>query len=205
MARGAAVLVAMGLTALPARSASTVPRIDPPSEALQRVQATPTATRSYVNQRFGFSLQYPPVFTQQDPLPADGSGARFATANGSAWFLAYGRRHPPGPSLAEVLREEEALFQEPGATVTYRRRGESWFVLSGTREATPGGERRIFYYRVVVSRDATVTNVLRIDYPFARKLAFDDAVTLMSRSFRGGRPGPGPASEAVAQDGGPRR
>jgi hypothetical protein len=136
-------------------------------------------TRTYRNERHGFGLSYPAEFVlDRATLPADGSGAEFWTADGSAGFAVYGGENAARRPLRDVLAEARAnIAAQDGGRVTYTRLGTDWFVVSGVADG------RIVYQRTVLGRGGRRVATLYVSYPEAEKARWDAAVTLMSRSF----------------------
>jgi hypothetical protein len=137
------------------------------------------ATRIYRNERHGFGLSYPAEFLlDRATLPADGGGAEFWTADGSAGFAVYGGENASGRSIRDLFAEARAnIAAQDGGRVTYTRLGTDWFVVSGVADG------RIVYQRTVMGRGGRLVATLYVSYPEAEKARWDAAVTLMSRSF----------------------
>jgi hypothetical protein len=85
----------------------------------------------YRNARFGMVLPVPPGMTAQRP-PDNGGGQAFRSADGKAELLTWGSFNIDG--LGDVAKRFEAALIEPGRTITYQRKTEKWFVISGTRK-----------------------------------------------------------------------
>lgn len=101
---------------------------------------TPLATAKgewqvYRNPRFGMQLPVPPGMTAQRP-PDNGDGQTFRSADGKAELLTWGSFNIDG--IGDVARRFEAALIEPGRTITYKRKTEKWFVISGTRKDGTG-------------------------------------------------------------------
>jgi hypothetical protein len=134
--------------------------------------------KTYRNARFGTSIEYPDAFRAGRP-PDNGGGLGFSRSDG-ATFSVYGSHNSLEHDLAglEAFTMED---REAGERVTYRDRGNNWFVISGTRGNTE------FYERYVLSHGGKIVNGFVITYPARLKTAYDPIVTRMSRSFRAGR------------------
>ena len=87
--------------------------------------------RIYKNPRFGMVLPVPPGMTAQRP-PDNGGGQAFLSADGKAELLTWGSFNIDG--IGDVAKRWEAALIEPGRTITYKRKTEKWFVISGTRK-----------------------------------------------------------------------
>jgi hypothetical protein len=140
--------------------------------------ATADDWRTYHNDRYGTTIDYPGFFKPGTPPDAN-DGLAFKSADGADFsvFASY-----------NALDFDLASFQdfivknlEPGAVVTYQTHGDNWFVISGTKDAD-----RIFYERHLLSRGAQMTEGFVISYPVSLKQEYDPIVARMSKSFRSG-------------------
>jgi hypothetical protein len=134
--------------------------------------------KSYRNERFGTSIEYPSDRFRSLPPPENGDGLKFAATDG-AEFVVSAIRNVLEESLAEI--EESYLKErEPSEEITYRTKGSNWFVLSGTR-----GDL-IFYERHLVSHRNEIINTFDIIYPASLKRIYDPITARMSKSLRAG-------------------
>ena len=130
---------------------------------------------TYVNARFGFSVQIPPeLVASRDP--ENGAGREYHTKDGQFSILAHG--HFLGvaddtESLESNYRDE---LKELGATVTYKKKAADWYVVSGV--ARDGTE----YY---IKRSVKGKNwaEIRITYPHAANKNYDPWVERIAKSF----------------------
>jgi hypothetical protein len=130
--------------------------------------------RSYRNDRFGVTADYPAGWTMGE-APANNDGRTFTSPDGTAQASIYG-------ALAHGAYDEEmkrAAEPVEGENVTYSTGGENWIVLSGFRN----GER-IFYRKTLLSCYGQVWNTLDIEYPSEDKARFDRLVSHMAASLR---------------------
>lgn len=134
----------------------------------------------YKNARFGFTMTYPPSFMlDPDSIPEGGDSARFWTADRRATAVVTGIRNGLGQSLADLLDEAtKDITENSHGTITYTRARDNWFVISGFI-----GER-IFYRRSFLSDRSRVIGSLWIEFPRTMRPCFEDAVSMMSLSFR---------------------
>jgi hypothetical protein len=152
-----------------------------PREAMP--EACPAAgdgrLRTYRNERFGILMRYPSVFAlDPDSVPENGDSARFWTADRRATAVVNASRSKEGRELGQLLAEaEEDILRNSRGEVTYRRRRDNWFVLSGYILD------RIFYRRTFLAADGTLAT-LWLEFPRALRPCLEDAVTTMSLSFR---------------------
>jgi hypothetical protein len=134
----------------------------------------------YRNARYGFSMTYPPSFVlDPDSIPEGGDSARFWTPDRRATAVVTGIRNGLGQSLADLLDEAaKDVTENSHGVITYSRTRDNWFVISGFI-----GER-IFYRRSFLSDRSRVIGSLWIEFPRTMRPCFEDAVSMMSLSFR---------------------
>ena len=135
---------------------------------------------TYRNPRYGFSLTHPSFFVlDPDSVPASGDSARFWTTDRRATAVVTGLRNGLGQSLSDLMREAKRDIVENGhGTISYKRIRGDWFVISGYIAD------RIFYRRTFLSQDRSIIATLWIEFPRDMRPCFDEAVTMMSLSFR---------------------
>lgn len=86
----------------------------------------------------------------------------------------------PFSEMPSALENLEAIRR-----VTYRRDGQSWFVLSGYYQPeVPAGEELIFYTKLLNGPGTGTFTAFEIVYPRSRKAEFDGIVTDLEKSFR---------------------
>jgi hypothetical protein len=183
---GAALVAAV----LVAAAASGTGSVAAPSRR-DETEATPvevTATGTYSDRRYGFSVTYPSEFAlDRATLPRDGGSAEFWTADGRAGFTVYAAETTAPQTVSGLLAQARAAIAgQGGGVVTYVRIGDDWFVISGITD------RRIVYQRTVLARGGRLAATLYVNYPESAKPRWDAAVSLMSHSFgfQTGRPSP---------------
>jgi hypothetical protein len=139
--------------------------------------------RPYVNQRFGYSVDIPTGFLWPLPPPPNGDGLAFESADGQVSVSVWGSNNALEWSFDDYFRA--ALAREDLGRVTYQRKTEGWYVLSGYRPApTPNwtGEV-IFYERVAIDSGGNAISGLLVLFPPALKDFMDPIVTRLSRSL----------------------
>ena len=134
----------------------------------------------YKNARFGFTMTYPSNFVlDPESIPEGGDSARFWTLDRRATAVVTGIRNGLGQSLTDLLEEAtKDVTENSHGTITYTRTRDNWFVISGFI-----GER-IFYRRSFLSDRSRVIGNLWIEFPRSMRPCFEDAVSMMSLSFR---------------------
>jgi hypothetical protein len=135
---------------------------------------------AYRNARYGFAMTYPSIFVlDPESVPENGDSAQFWTTDHRATVIVTGLHNTVRQPVADLLREARRdILENSRGTITYERTRAGWFVLSGFVAD------RIFYRRTLLSRGGSVIATLWIDFPRDLRPCLDDAVTMMSHSFR---------------------
>lgn len=134
--------------------------------------------RTYHNDRYGTTIDYPNRFVAQPP-PANDDGRAFKSGDGASFSVSASYN-----ALNFNLAKYRAFVLKnlaPGAAVTYQANGGDWFVVSGTRGAD------IFYERHLLSHGGEMTEDFVISYPAAAKPIYDPIVARMAKSFCSGK------------------
>lgn len=120
-----------------------------------------------------FVLRYPGSLIHSTAPAA--TGCAFQTADGqfNVEAIAQPEAAEQGETLDSRMQKEIDLL---GDTVTYKTKGDSWFVLSGV---TPDGTE---YYRKLYTKGSRWV-ALRITYPHSNNKRFDPWVTRIEKSF----------------------
>jgi hypothetical protein len=141
-----------------------------------QVQAQDANWKTYVNERFGFSLTYPSSLIPTTPDPIDGAGREYHTADHefsigtAAHFL---RLTDPNESLETNWRDE---LKDDKGLITYKRKGKSWYVVSGI---TTNGY--VFYNKFYTQGKNWAA--FQITYPKAQKVKYDPWVVRIEKTF----------------------
>lgn len=141
--------------------------------ATASAQGTPN---TYVNARFGTTVDYPAGWTIVEPGPENGDGRSLTDGNSQAKFLVYGRFNVDDKSLDELQREA-VEFVLAGLKPSYSRQKGRWFAIS----AVVGDS--IIYHKELLSKDGGTVHSFHAEYPVAEKARYDAAVTLMANSL----------------------
>ena len=140
--------------------------------------ATAPDLHEYINEQFGFVLRYPAALVP-GTTRSDGSGQEFHTPNGE--FKVFAFAVPAGGNPRQVIARsfanERKMF---GDTVSYRRKGGTWFVVSGVSKAG------LEFYSKAYANSSAVT-LLRITYPHSQNGTYDPWVTLIEKNFTSAR------------------
>jgi serine/threonine-protein kinase len=134
--------------------------------------------RTYQNDRYGTTIDYPSTFKPQPP-PDNDDGRVFKGADG-ADFRVFASYNALDFDLAQY-RDFTVKHLDAGAVVTYQADGNDWFVISGTK-----GDK-VFYERHLLSHGEQMTEGFVITYPASLKQTYDPIVARMAKSFRPGK------------------
>jgi hypothetical protein len=149
------------------------------TQVLPPLAAAADDWRTYHNDRYGTTIDYPNIFKPGTPPESD-DGLAFTSADG-AEFSVFASYNALGFDLAD-FQDFVVKDLASDAVVTYRAHGGDWFVISGTK-----GSDRIFYERHLLSHGKEMTESFVASYPAGLKQKYDPIVARMSKSFRAGR------------------
>ena len=128
--------------------------------------------KSYTNNRFGFRLTYPPSLIEGRD-PDNGAGKYFASPNGEFEVLVQGHFVKEGQSLDSYYADNLAGRK---GTVTYSRKGPSWYVISGTNE------KGFEYYEKFFVKGGNWAELYMV-YPHSKANVYDPWVEAIEGSF----------------------
>jgi hypothetical protein len=134
--------------------------------------------KTYFNDRFGVSIEYPSRFKPGRP-PDNNDGQSFSADDGAelaVWGSFNALEHDVA-GLEAFLRED----MKPDEKITYRAAANNWLVLSGTRGDS------VFYTRYILSHRNEVENGFRISYPASLAATYDPIVARIAKSLKPGR------------------
>jgi len=134
--------------------------------------------RTYQNDRYGVTIDYPDFFRPKPPPDAD-DGRAFESTDG-AEFAVFASYNTLDFDVA-AFRDFTIKNRNAGEVVTYQSQGRNWFVISGTK-----GSDRVFYERHLLSHKGEMTNGFVMSYPSRLKQKYDPIVARMSKSLRAG-------------------
>jgi hypothetical protein len=149
---------------------------------IQAMAVPPTLAddwRTYQNERYGTTIDYPEIF-KAGPPPANNDGLAFKSDDG-AEFSVFASFNALDFDLAG-FKDFIVKNLEAGEVITYQAQGKDWFVISGTK-----GADGIFYERHVLSHGKELTEGFVMSYPARLKQKYDPIVARMSKSFRPGK------------------
>jgi hypothetical protein len=114
-----------------------------------------------------------------ESVPDNGDTARFWTSDRQATAVVTGTRNGLKQSIAALFDEaKHDVTENSGGVITYTRIKDNWFVVSGFMAG------RIFYRRTLLTSGSKIIGSLWIEFPRDMRPCFEEAVTMMSLSFR---------------------
>jgi hypothetical protein len=140
------------------------------------VSVAQTKFKTYTNQRFFFTVDYPSTF-RMSPPDFDGDGRIFTSQDKKVEIRAWGGYN----ALFHTLKEEfDFEAKDLGAQITYQHMGKNWFVISGICNG------KIIYQKTLLrkERDVDIFYTLRIEYPAANRNEYDPIIGHIQHSLR---------------------
>lgn len=148
--------------------------------------------RNYVNERFGFDLEYPPEILFMQPPPTNGDGRIFLSEEQDAemriygtYFLAPSTDFSASDSNAKQLVRSDYHYNLAkdylGAKIAYQKLNEEkgWYVISGTMNED------IFYHKVnLVPGSDPYFLVFQMKYPSSEKETYNKILEDISKSIQ---------------------
>ena len=134
----------------------------------------------YTNERFGFSFRYPAELFRSERRSETGDGEVLIGADDRGRLLVgafENAEHHSVASYMQVVRTKSYSTYD----VTYSRRGENWFVLSGRNN------QNVFYEKVMLSCGGGIISSFALVYPIENKWRFDPVVEGIENTFRPGQ------------------
>jgi len=126
--------------------------------------------KTYLNQRFGFSVVVPTLLNQMAEPPANDDGRTFLSRDGRSELLAFGSYNVFGytaPAYLEHLVDDTTLMDD----ITYKQAGEYWAVVSGYADDS------IVYQKTVFICNAEIMITLLFTYPAGERKTIDPLVS----------------------------
>lgn len=154
--------------------------------------------RTYTNERYGFSLIIPSHVLAVEKKSDAGDGLVFASKDGETRLLV-GTLKNAEARMTSTYRDYITQQSYADYNITYRRSGDSWFVLSGE------GNGKIFYEKVMFSCGSELISSFALIYPAEQRRTFDPIVEKIEDSFRPATQcGPRPAAKVAPRRGAPK-
>ena len=137
--------------------------------------AAEASWRTYINPRFGVAVDYPPIFTREDPPPDNGDGQTFRTQRGEAILKVFGSYNVDNEKSDQLMASQKRR----DVAYTYERAAKTWFVLSGTRNG------QISYTRCNLRGNRSdVLGCIKLEYPSTDAAQWHDVVVRLAESLR---------------------
>jgi hypothetical protein len=133
----------------------------------------PNQFRTYTNERFGFSIDYPPSFVPKEP-PQNGDGMALESPDGTAILVVSGS-NSSGVALSAYY---DTAVRTVKGELGYHTASKDWFVVTWKE-----GDR-LTYQKTFVGSGSE--NSFTFSYPEGQKLEYDHMVTRIEKSFRHG-------------------
>ncbi len=130
---------------------------------------------TYENPRFGFLLPVPPGMKTERP-PDNGGGQSFVSADGKVTLVGWGHFNVDDAIAGVDAAYKDELAKE-GRTITYKRKTETWYVVSGVNKDGSG-----FY--VKYSADAKYYAGFSIRYPQADEKKYQPWIERIAKEWQ---------------------
>ncbi len=130
--------------------------------------------QTYQNARFGMEIPVPPTLVPQRP-PDNGGGQAFASPDGKVRLIVFGMFNVD--DLSSVEAAWKTALNESEQTITYKRKTETWFVVSGVTKKGLG-----FYERY--DANAKYAAGWRLTYPQAEDEKYSAWVERIAKGYR---------------------
>jgi hypothetical protein len=135
---------------------------------------------TYVNDRFGATADIPASYKPGE-APANDDGLSFVSPEGDATIFVWGSLATvEEESFADYAKRLIAYDKDDGWEVSYSAGKDDWYAFSGSNAD------RILYERIIRACNGEIANHVRLEYPAARKTAFDPIVEHVTKSLRSG-------------------
>lgn len=143
------------------------------------VKVTDTGYTTYQNNRFGYSINYPKNSFTPQPESDYGDGCIFLNDMQQEVLRVFGRYNTPddGPaiSLAQQFNSDIKSATRQHKTITYKKLGKTFYVLSGYSNNT------IFYQKTILLNGNFAYAVLQ--YPVIEKTFYNRLIGPIFSSF----------------------
>ena len=144
------------------------------------IKVTDTGYATYQNNRFGYSINYPQNSFIPQPESDYGDGCIFLNDMQQEVLRVFGRYNTPedGPavSLAQQFNSDIKSATRQHKTITYKKLGKTFYVLSGYSNNT------IFYQKTILLNGNFAYAILQ--YPVKEKAFYNRLIGPIFNSFR---------------------
>ncbi len=128
-----------------------------------------------VNGRWGFSLSYPASLIPE-PIPVNGAGRRYHSANQEVSLVAEGSHTHPDTFAENLNGFWQKELADRGDTVTYKLKRANFYVISGVNSNGYEFYHKAFFY-------PTYWVEFEITYPHTKHQQYDVWVERISQEF----------------------
>ena len=128
----------------------------------------------YANARFGFVIPVPPGMKALRP-PDNGGGQAFESADGKVKLTSFGSHNVDHMGDVEAAWKQELAAEN--RKITYRKKSDGWYVVSGT-----GSDGTGFYTRY--DANATHSAGWTITYPQAEEKRYTAWIERIAKGFQ---------------------
>ncbi|MFZ6765456.1 hypothetical protein ACO0LM_00120 [Undibacterium sp. Di26W] len=143
-----------------------------------------TVYKTYVNQRYGFAIDYPDYLQPQGEA-ANGDGQVFLSAKQDAELRVYARAciEEWDTTPAEFLAKAEKNKTKDARQITYHAKGKHFAVVSGIQGGNNGGNngQQIFYEKLMT--DGKWCSLFQWTYASSNREKYDAATKRIAASF----------------------
>ena len=135
----------------------------------------------YTNVRYAYAVSYQPAVFEAGPESDSGDGKKLTSKDGKASISVYAHAALDTEGSGDVMNFSQLYASTlKGMTgdskVTYKKLGQGWFVISGTKG------KQIFYQKSLY--DAGTEKVFWAEYDQSEKQKYDPIVAASANSFK---------------------
>ncbi|MBL4645855.1 MAG: hypothetical protein JKY99_05295 [Rhizobiales bacterium] len=141
--------------------------------------ASADSWKTYRNERFGYSVDYPGFLTFAEHSP-DGIGVLLESEDGKTTLSAYAINNALMRSPIEILNDIVAA--NTLRTITYKTAKQDWMTLSGYMTDSEGTEL-IFYQRLMINKTRSAFSGFELIYPVTRRDEIDPLIKHIGQSL----------------------
>lgn len=156
-------------------------------ENKNQIIADTISFNTYCNKEFEYCIDYPEGILIPEPESQNGDGRGFINSKGRETLIVYGFLDTDWKSPTQRSLTLEEKFNEDinqlnddygnyDSLVTYKKLGDSYFVLTGYKES------QIYYRKTIVLEDAFATAILY--YDVEERILYDKIAERIFESFR---------------------
>ena len=134
----------------------------------------------YINNRFGFSIDYPKDILEMQSESECGDGNDFMDAKDSVIITVFGRRNEDSEgnkiNLSEQLSDDLKELKTDGSMITYQKLGQKFYVISGLKNS------KVFYRKTITIDNAFAFTI--IEYQQKDSAIYNPLIAPITASFK---------------------